>query len=243
MAWVASWKDYTKPWVRRQLADLTRKYGPTFLGGSEVDVEQVDFTLGPASSITLEGLTIRNLPPYKPEDLMQIQRLVVEVDLTESVKSKFSLVHVSAVQADGCHLTWDRGVVSSNVEVLLKKMKEKEDAAKVASPKKEATTEVVLHRLAINDIKVKPEVHLLEGQSGIGADIPVPSIEIAEFSQKFGSLTLDKLVTMIVSDILTAATTAVTSVVSVAAQGAAVVTETAAETANSTFSWISSWFS
>mmetsp|Transcript_87765 Transcript_87765/g.251459 ORF Transcript_87765/g.251459 Transcript_87765/m.251459 type:complete len:256 (+) Transcript_87765:52-819(+) len=241
VAWVATWKDYAKPWVQRQLVAAIGKKGPDFLGGSVVVVEEVDFKLGGVSSLTLKGLTIRNLEPYPAEDLMKLDDLVVTVDMKTTFKSKLKKVLVDSVCIKGCHLAYDRGVTSSNLTNLLDKMQEKDGddnsadkATLKGTGKKEEDggPDIVLATLSITEIWVKVGVHLMEGAASQGVPgVPVPSIDIKNFSEKFGELTLQKFIVMLVEDILKGGLGAVTGVFGMA--GGMVESST---------SWFSNWF-
>lgn len=240
---VVKWQDVTKPFIEKQIASLVGKLGPNALGGSKCELAQVSLTLGSVTTIVLSGLKVFNLPPYSENELMIVDKIVIVVDVSETMKCKVREVKLPKLSIEGCHLTWEKDLLSSNVKTLLDKLKSKEaeDEAKAAKTQKEER-KVILDEVSITGVKVKAGAHVMEGVNVPGVPVPVPDIRIKNFSGKYGEVTLDKLIVTIFTDIFRGATDALGSVLS---QGKAVVESTVgavADEASSLSSWFASWF-
>mmetsp|Transcript_107298 Transcript_107298/g.269032 ORF Transcript_107298/g.269032 Transcript_107298/m.269032 type:complete len:278 (+) Transcript_107298:70-903(+) len=254
VAGTAGWKDYIKPQIEKQIVSLVRKLGPNFLCGAKCELEQVSLELGGITTIAFSGLKIFNLPPYSEGELMKLDKVVVVVDVKGTTKSKLKVVQLSELNVAGCHVAWEKNLLSSNVDTFLEKLKdnqtgkEAKEEDKHEADTKDTTQErsVALGSVAMSGVMAKIAPHVQEGKSSLGAEIPVPPIKIDQFSEKYGGVTLQKLIVLLFTDILQGASKAVVSFTALPAQGAENFVESAvAKTGGKNFdttSWCFSWF-
>jgi len=247
VAGVAGWKDYTKPFIEKQIATLVGKLGPSFLGGSKCKLEQVSLTLGGVTTIVLSGLEIDNLPPYSEGELIRFDKMTIVLDVKKTMDLKFKKVQLSTLNVEGCHLLWEKDVLSSNLDTFMKALNDQQAKPEADNGKAKKEKPIALDEVSITDVKVKIAAHVVGSMSTPGAEVPVPSIQIKGFSEKYGDVTLHKLITTIFTDIFQGASKVASSFFETAKlkmqQGAGIAVQEAEDASSTIGSWFSSWFS
>jgi len=199
--------------IERKLAKLVETLAPKALAGSQVDLEQLHLAVGRTTNVALKGLKVHNLEGFLSDSLLTLGKIDVTVNTAKAATSKGKNIVIKEITIEDCHLTYESQVTTSNVTALLDALKAK-DADKPpdtngdadAKDKKKSDSKVVVNKVNITGVKatVTATAALKTGMTGNVSTIPVPPITIDDFDGTYGDVSPDKLIQILIQNILNA---------------------------------------
>mmetsp|Transcript_29834 Transcript_29834/g.75931 ORF Transcript_29834/g.75931 Transcript_29834/m.75931 type:complete len:264 (-) Transcript_29834:171-962(-) len=191
----ASWK-YIKPSLMAKIRGLVSQYGPEYLGGSKVDLADIEISVGSTTTVTLRELKIRNVEPYKADSLMELDELVIEINAAATALSKLKEVDILSITANGIKVTWEKeGFLHSNIQDLLQTLKKQEEEA---GPSDGPETSV--GKITMTDVKIVMFTGVLsdvQKEAPSSLTVKVPPIEIVNLKDAQPVTIVSQMVTKI----------------------------------------------
>ena len=208
-------------WLDNAIQWSVNKFGPKVLG---VDTSVQRVYLSPAQGrVTLEGLHVGNPEGFNTDGIFDLSK--VDVDL--SMRSLFSdPIVVSHVVVDGMEVTYEQGLLRSNVGTLIDNLsgeKKPDDKEEPEEPEEKAEGEgrkLIIEKFSLANSKVRVA---MTGMMGLGVPIPLPSMELEGIGAKSGGATGKDVALELLKDIGGLVTGTVTGVGGVVADGAKAV--------------------
>jgi len=195
--------------IERKLAKLVETLAPKALAGSKVDLEQLHVAVGRTTNVALTALKVHNLEGFLSESLLNLGKIDVTVNTCKAVTSRGKTIQIKEIVIADCHLTFEKQLMTSNVKTLLNKLKEKDAETKqdpTDAKGKKSDRKVVVNKVYITGVKaiVTATAAIKAGIPGQMVAMTVPPIEIDDFDGKYGSVSPDKLIKLIIEHILNA---------------------------------------
>ncbi len=208
-------------WLDNAIQWSVNKFGPKVLG---VDTSVQRVYLSPAQGrVTLEGLHVGNPEGFNTDGIFDLSK--VDVDL--SMRSLFSdPIVVSHVMVDGMEVTYEQGLLRSNVGTLIDNLsgeKKPDDKEEPEEPEEKAEGEgrkLIIEKFSLANSKVRVA---MTGMMGLGVPIPLPSMELEGIGAKSGGATGKDVALELLKDIGGLVTGTVTGVGGAVADGAKAV--------------------
>jgi len=208
--------------IEHKLAKLVETIAPKALAGSKVDLEQLHLAVGRRTNVALSALTLHNLEGFLSDSLLTLGKIDVTVNTGKAVASRGKQIQISGIVIENCHLTFEKQLRTSNVKLLLKRLKAadadkkkdtngeaganatKSDQAGAKATKSDR--KVIVNKVYITGVKATMTATeaIKFGIPGNMATISVPPIEIDDFDRKYGNVSPDKLIQILIENILNA---------------------------------------
>lgn len=139
--------------------------------------------------IEVEGLTVRNPEGWSSEYLLHADKIVVDMEMEKLLYSFGKELHVEELVFDGVDVIYEKGLSTSNLKDLLKKLEsdsgsadtehaETEPKAKASGPK------LVLHTILAQNIGAKLATPLTRG---LGPRLEVGDLKYDDFDTEMGA--------------------------------------------------------
>jgi len=199
--------------IEHKLAKLVETVAPKALAGSQVDLEQLHLAVGRSTSVALTGLKVHNLEGFLSDSLLTLGKIDVTVNTGKAATSKGKVIQVKEIIIEDCRLTFENQLTTSNVKTLLDKLKEKSaepepdtNGEPDAKDKTKSDRQVIVNKVYISGVKatVTATAALQSGIPGNVSTIPVPPIQIDDFEGTYGNVSPDKLIQILIEQILNA---------------------------------------
>jgi uncharacterized protein involved in outer membrane biogenesis len=162
---------------------------------------------------SLKGLHIGNPEGYKTDGLLDLASVSVDLD-TSSLLSDTIIIDKIAI--DGLVVTYEKGLLNSNLGALLDSLSSGEEKPKEDEAKEEQTAEkkpgkkVVIKKLMISDSKM---VFSITGAAALtgggGLPIPLPAITLTDLGQEEEGVTVVEAIQRVLKAIAGATGTAI----------------------------------
>jgi len=153
-----------------------------------VDVQVGDLVLDPSTGrVEVQGLTVANPEGYHSEHLLHADRVVLDIDMQKLLYSFGKEIDVEEMIFDGVDVIYEKGLRSSNLNDLLKKLSETaSDKEEQEQEKKKAEGDVklVLHTVLAQNIGAKLATTLTRGH---GLRLEVGDLSYQDFDTEMGA--------------------------------------------------------
>jgi len=155
-----------------------------------VEVQVGDLVLDPSTGrVEVQGLTVANPEGYYSEHLLHADRVVLDIDMQKLLYSFGKEIDVQEMVFDGVDVIYEKGLVSSNLNDLLKKLSETaSDNEELEQEKKKKKAEndikLVLHTVLAQNIGAKLATKLTRGH---GLRLEVGDLSYQDFDTEMGA--------------------------------------------------------
>lgn len=159
--------------------------GPVALG-VPVTLQDADVSLVRGRAV-LTGLHVGNPEGYKTDGLLDLGSIAVKVDLASLLAA---VVHVESVAIDGLVVTYEKGLLNSNLGALIDRLDAgaadaSEETAEKSDAEKTSGKKVVIDKLTIAGSEMKFSVTGAAALTGGGAvPLPLPPVTLTGLGQE-----------------------------------------------------------
>lgn len=199
-------------WLNSAVLKAVNTAGPAALG---VPVTLQDANIRPLQGkLALMGFHIGNPEGFKTDGLLDLGSIRIDVDLG-SLRTDTIVVRNIAI--DGLVLTYEKGLLDSNLGALIESLSKDEEEAEGQKPEEQkpghgkAGKKVVIEKLTLTNSKMNFSVTGAAALTGGGAiPLPLPDITLTDLGkEKEGGLTVVQAIRRILTEIAGASGTAI----------------------------------
>eukprot|EP00441_Pelagodinium_beii_P046709 CAMPEP_0197620126 /NCGR_PEP_ID=MMETSP1338-20131121/994_1 /TAXON_ID=43686 ORGANISM="Pelagodinium beii, Strain RCC1491" /NCGR_SAMPLE_ID=MMETSP1338 /ASSEMBLY_ACC=CAM_ASM_000754 /LENGTH=384 /DNA_ID=CAMNT_0043189217 /DNA_START=66 /DNA_END=1220 /DNA_ORIENTATION=+ len=150
-----------------------------------VKVELGALSIDPSTGrIEVEGLTVGNPEGWSSEYLLHADRVIVDVEMEKLLYSFGKELHMEELIFDGVDVIYEKGLTTSNLNDLLKKLESDSGSAKAADQDKASDVKLVLHTILAQNIGAKLATKLTHGH---GLRLEVGDLKYDDFDKEMGA--------------------------------------------------------
>ena len=174
---------------------------------------------------TLRGLHVGNPEGYKTDGLLDLGSIVVKFDRSTLLAD---VVRIREIAIDGLVVTYEKGLLNSNLGALIDQLSAAEKAPEAAGEagKEKPGKKVVIEKLVIADSQMNLSVTGAAALTGGGAlPIPLPKITLTDLGKEKEGVTLVEAVAHVLKAVAGATGTALAGSAKLLGQGAEAVGE------------------
>lgn len=181
--------------------------GPVALG-VPVSLEDADFRLL-RGKVFLKGLKVGNPEGFKTDGIFKLDSLTVDLDVRSLLSG---VVHIRKILVDAPHITYERGLTTSNLGALMDGLEAKpaegespvEEKKEEPAPAPEPAAEqggmkVIIDEISITDARLNVSLTVAQGLS---APIPLPTISLHDIGKESEGASLIDVIRMVLKAIL-----------------------------------------
>lgn len=199
-------------WLDSAVLKGVNSAGPAALG---VPVSLEDANIRPLlGKIALKGFHIGNPEGFKTDGLLDLGSIAIQVDLG-SLKS--DTIVVKKIAIDGLVLTYEKGLLDSNLGALIESLSSDEQEAEGKPPEEQkpghgkSGKKVVIEKLTLTNSKMNFSITGAAALTGGGSiPLPLPDITLTDLGkEKEGGLTFVQAIRRILTEIAGASGTAI----------------------------------
>ena len=184
-----------------------------------LDAADISLVRGQAA---LRGLHVGNPEGYKTARLLDLGSVSVKLDNSTLLSD---VIVIKEIAIDGLVLTYERGLLNSNLGALIDQLSAGEDRAKDAATKEEkAGKKVIIEKIVISGIRMNVSVTGAAALTGGGfIPIPLPTITLTDLGKEKDGVTFVEAVGNILKAIAGAAGSAIAGAGNLLGQGVGAV--------------------
>ena len=194
--------------------------GPAALG-VPVSLQDADISLVRGRA-TLTGLHVGNPEGYKTDGLLDLGSVSVKLDRSSLLSDTIIIKEIAVA---GLVLTYERGLLNSNLGALIDLLSAGEDRAEeTAAEEEKAGKKVIIEKVVISGIRMNVSVTGAAALTGGGAiPIPLPTITLTDLGKEKDGVTFVEAVGNILKAIAGAAGSAIAGAGNLLGQGVGAV--------------------
>ena len=192
--------------------------------GVPVTLQGADLSLARGRA-ALTGLHVGNPEGYKTDGLLDLGSVIVRLDVSSLLSD---VVVIREIAIDGLVVTYEKGLLNSNLGALIDQLSAAEKAPEAAGEagKEKPGKKVVIEKLVIADSQMNLSVTGAAALTGGGAlPIPLPKITLTDLGKEKEGVTLVEAVAHVLKAVAGATGTALAGSAKLLGQGAGAVGE------------------
>ena len=209
--------------LNKIVVQTVNEVGPVALG---VPVTLQDAQVRPfRGKASLSGLHVGNPEGYKTDGLLDLGSIVVRLDVSSVLSD---VVVVKEIAIDGLVVTYEKGLLNSNLGALIDQLSAAEEAPEAAGEtgQEKPGKKVVIEKIVIADSQMNLSVTGAAALTGGGAlPIPLPKITLTDLGKEKEGVTLVEAFAHVLKAVAGATGTALAGSAKLLGQGAGAVGE------------------